>query len=29
MPTEAGADCLCPTCLRRMAQEQQQEQQQQ
>jgi hypothetical protein len=27
MPTEAAADCLCPTCLRRMAQEQQQQQQ--
>jgi len=27
MPTEAGADCLCPACLRRMAQQQQQQQQ--
>jgi len=27
MPTSADADCLCPDCLRRMAQEQQQQQQ--
>lgn len=27
LPTSASADCLCPDCLRRLAQEQQQQQQ--
>jgi hypothetical protein len=26
VPEEAGQDCLCPACLRRLAQEQQQQQ---